>query len=293
MTVDKQVDKHMATAAIAHPLRPFLKWAGGKRQLLGAIVPRLPANYRTYYEPFLGAGALLLHLQPARAIVNDINPELINCYQVIQSQPQELIAELDKLKQQNNPEFYYQIRSWDRQIAYQGLTAPRRAARLIFLNRTCYNGLYRVNSKGEFNVPFGNYKQLHLPDPELINALHGYLRRVKILCTDFKLAVETATAGDLIYFDPPYDPVSPTASFTSYSRGGFGPREQERLKQLVDDLSNRGCFVLVSNACTEFIRELYRGYCQRRVTASRAINSKASDRGKINELLIANYPLGE
>jgi DNA adenine methylase len=271
-------------------VKPFLKWAGGKRQLVPVITANyLPKRYRTYYEPFLGAGALFLQLQPQRAIVNDSNSELINCYEVIRDSVEELIEYLSQHK--NQADYYYEIRAWDRTQEFKNRTAIERASRIMFLNRTCYNGLFRVNSQGQFNVPFGSYRNPNIVNESTLRAVSHYLKTfdIKILNGDFQAAVKTAKPGDFIYFDPPYDPVSETASFTHYDVNGFNKEEQIRLKQTFDALTDRGCHVLLSNACTTFIVELYQSYRIEKVAAARAINSNGLKRGKIEEVLVMNY----
>ncbi|MEB3336466.1 MAG: Dam family site-specific DNA-(adenine-N6)-methyltransferase, partial [Leptolyngbyaceae bacterium] len=198
-------------------VRPFLKWAGGKRQLVADIQANMPKKYNTYYEPFVGGGALFLELQRKRVVINDSNSELINCYQVIRDSLDELIEELKKHKShQHESEYYYSIRGWDRTLLYQEKSPVERAARIIFLNKTCYNGLFRVNSQGQFNVPFGKYKNPNILDETVLKAVNKYLNEnsVTILNGDFEKAVEEAKKDDFVYFDPPYDPVSDTASFT-------------------------------------------------------------------------------
>lgn len=278
--------------------RPFLKWAGGKRQLLPEIKKNLPKNIgkANYYEPFLGGGALLFELQPKKAIVNDSNSELINCYQVIKDSVEELIELLKVHKVRNCQEYYYEQRELDRlQKKYSKLSKIEKAARIIYLNKTCYNGLFRVNSKGYFNVPFGRYKNPNILDEAVLRAVHSYLNKntVTFLNTDFEQAVKDAKKGDFIYFDPPYDPVSDTASFTGYDINGFNKDEQRRLKQVFDQLNAKGCNVMLSNSATDFILELYQDYKKniKIISATRNINSNAFKRGKIDEVLILNYVL--
>lgn len=270
-------------------LRPFVKWAGGKRQLLPAITLHLPAKYGAYYEPFLGGGALLFALAPARAVVNDTNQELINCYQVVRDHVEDLIALLEAHRARNDADYYYAVRAWDREPNFPHRPAVERAARIIYLNKTCYNGLFRVNSQGQFNVPFGRSAAPNIVDAGVLRAVSGYLRANAVVFRhlDFVAATADAGPGDFIYFDPPYDPVSPTASFTGYDVNGFDREQQTRLKTHVDALAARGCHVLLSNAATPFIRDLYQGYPQHLVPAARAINSNAQRRGDIEELLVA------
>jgi DNA adenine methylase len=270
-------------------LRPFLKWAGGKRQLLPEIRGYVPERFNTYFEPFLGAGAVLFDLQPEVAIVNDINFELINAYKVIKDDVDALLDDLTGHK--NEKEYYYRLRNIDREDEFSSLSPVERASRIIYLNKTCFNGLFRVNSQGQFNVPFGYYKNPKFADNIVLRAAHRYLahNEITILNDDFETAVIQATKGDFVYFDPPYDPVSDTSSFTGYSLEGFNRNSQVRLKQVFDDLSKRGCKVLLSNSATPFIRDLYKEYTIITISANRAINSDALGRGKIDEILVMNY----
>lgn len=272
--------------------QPFLKWAGGKRQLIPVIKKFIPLNYTYYYEPFVGAGAVLFTLQPKKAVINDTNRELINCYKVIKEKPEELLQLCQDHKERNSKEHYYELRAQDRDDDFKYLDSVARAARIIYLNKTCFNGLFRVNSSGQFNVPYGNYANPSIADPAVIEAVSKYLNQpqVKIRDGDFESAVATAKKGDFIYFDPPYHPVSDTSSFTGYSIDGFGKEEQVRLKRICDQLSDKGCQVLVSNSAAAFIRALYEDtrYEIVEVKASRAINAVASKRGRISELLIYN-----
>jgi DNA adenine methylase len=278
---------------LVNPLvKPFVKWAGGKRQLVPTILANhLPKNYnlQTYYEPFIGGGALLFSLQPKKAVINDSNAELINCYKIIKNSLDELIEDLKNHK--NNEYYYYDIRDWDREKNFKSKTEVQRASRIIFLNKTCYNGLFRVNSQGQFNVPFGKYKNPNILDIAVLKAVNKYLNenQVRILNSDFQEAVKDAKRGDFIYLDPPYDPVSETASFTGYDVNGFNKQEQRRLKEVFDDLNSRGCHILLSNACTEFIEDLYKDYLHTKISAIRAINCNGKKRGKVDEILVKNY----
>ena len=273
-------------------VKPFVKWAGGKRQLVPTILANhLPKNYnlQTYYEPFIGGGALLFSLQPKKAVINDSNAELINCYKTIKNSLDELIEDLKNHK--NNEYYYYDIRDWDREKNFKSKTEVQRASRIIFLNKTCYNGLFRVNSQGQFNVPFGKYENPNILDIAVLKAVNKYLNenQVRILNSDFQEAVKDAKRGDFIYLDPPYDPVSETASFTGYDVNGFNKQEQRRLKEVFDDLNSRGCHILLSNACTEFIEDLYKDYLHTKISAIRAINCNGKKRGKVDEILVKNY----
>jgi len=274
--------------------QPFLKWAGGKRQLLPEIRKLIPREFGTYFEPFVGAGAVLFDLQPPRAVINDANEELINCYRVVKSNPEELIRLASKHERNDSEKYFYKLRSLDRKPGLSSLAAEERAARIIYLNKTCFNGLFRVNRQGQLNVPYRHHvKTPQIVAPHIIREVSRYLNEasVEIMSGDFKASVTAATAGDFIYLDPPYDPVSQSASFTGYAAGGFGEEEQKELKRLCDDLTRRGCHVLLSNSATEFVRTLFddtRRYTVREVKARRNINSVGTGRGKVGELLIYN-----
>ena len=273
--------------------RPFLKWVGGKRQVIPQIEKYIPENYCRYFEPFVGGGALFFNLKPKKACINDINKILISSYKNIKNHPYEIINKLDELQKafykKNNEErkkYYYEIR-----YAFNNLKSNLflKTPYMIFLNKTCYNGMYRENSKGKFNVPFGRYKNPKILDEKNILAVSKLLQNVTITDYSFEKAVENAKSGDFIYFDPPYHPLSITSNFTSYSNGGFTKEDQIKLRDVFKDLDRRSCFVMLSNSDTKFIRELYKGYTQKKITAGRSINCKATGRGKINELLIINY----
>ncbi len=271
---------------------PVLKWAGGKRQLLKEITKHIPEDFSTYYEPFLGGGAVLFQLQPSRAVINDINEELMNVYMVIRDQVEELIEELKKHKERNNKEYYYKIRELDRDAEkYRQLSNMQKAARTIYLNKTCYNGLFRVNSKGQFNVPYGRYKKPDIVNETTLRAVSDYLNKadITIMCGDFEEAVKEAEEGSFVYFDPPYDPISTTSNFTAYSAESFNREEQIRLKRLCDKLNEKGVKFLLSNSATDFILDLYKDYHIEIVQANRSINSKGNRRGKIDEVLVKNY----
>ncbi|WP_411953205.1 DNA adenine methylase [Alkalibacillus sp. S2W] len=272
-------------------LQPFLKWAGGKRQLLPEIRKYIPENYNNYYEPFVGAGAVLFDLEPSVATINDINEDLVKVYNVIKYNIDGLLEDLKKHK--NQADYFYEIRSLDRTDEIENLSEVERASRIIYLNKTCYNGLFRVNSKGEFNVPFGRYKNPGIVNEEVLRTVHKYLNEnnITVLSTDFTKAVETASEGDFVYFDPPYHPISPSSSFTGYSLGGFSEADQKRLRDTYLELHHRGCYVMLSNSNSEFIKEIYDhpDLTIKEVQASRNINSDSNGRGKISEVLILNY----
>src|SRR5699024_851064 len=269
--------------------QPFLKWAGGKRQLLPEIRKHIPKKYNTYYEPFVGAGAVLFDLQPKKAVINDVNVELVNVYNVIKNNVEELIEDLKK--HENDKDYFYAIRDLDRKPEYNELSPIEKASRLIFLNKTCFNGLFRVNSQGQFNVPFGKYKNPKIVNDIVLKAVHNYMNSndVTIKNEDFETVVENAKKGDFIYLDPPYDPVSDTSSFTGYSLNGFNKDDQIRLRDTFAELDKRGCKVLLSNSSTDFINDIYSDFHIEIVSATRSINSVASKRGKIEEVLVINY----
>ncbi|NLM11756.1 MAG: DNA adenine methylase [Clostridiaceae bacterium] len=269
---------------------PVLKWVGGKRQLLKDIKKHIPSQYSTYYEPFLGGGAVLFALQPNRAVVNDISEELINVYTVIRDNIEELIEDLKKHK--NEACYFYEIRELDRdKKKYSQLSNVKKASRIIYLNKTCYNGLFRVNQQGEFNSPFGRYKNPNIVNEETLRAVSNYFNKAKITfkCQDFEEAVKGIRKGSFVYFDPPYDPVSDSANFTGYNKGGFGRDEQIRLKNLCDKLNSRNIKFLLSNSATDFILDLYKEYNITIVKAKRAVNSRGDKRGEVNEVLVKNY----
>jgi DNA adenine methylase len=269
---------------------PVVKWVGGKRQIINEIMKYVPESYTTYYEPFLGGGALLFKLQPQKAVVNDINHELINLYEVIKDNVEELIKDLKTHK--NEKEYFYKIRELDRKKdEYSKLTSVQRASRIIYLNKTCYNGLFRVNKAGEFNTPFGNYKKPNIVNETTLKAVSDYFNQAKIrFCSlDFTVVLKGARKGAFVYFDPPYDPVSDTASFTGYDRSGFDRSEQIRLKETCDKLDQKGVKFLLSNSATDFIKDLYKEYRIEIIQAKRPINSKADKRGEIDEVLVMNF----
>ena len=269
--------------------RSFIKWVGGKTQLLKEILPRLPQRIETYYEPFLGGGAVFFALAREgrfkRAVINDFNPELANLYRVVRDFPEPLMESIDNIQQDpewNTREFFNRMRATDYYRSEIG-----RAARFMYLNRTAFNGMWRVNRMGQFNVPFGKYKNPTLYDRELLLECSAALRGVEILNGDFEPAVSTAQPGDCCYFDPPYVPVSKTASFTAYA-GEFGEDAQRRLAALYASLSEAGVYCVLSNSDTPLVRELYQQFSVLTVQARRAVNSDASKRGPVNEALVVS-----
>lgn len=274
-------------------IKPFLKWAGGKKQLLPEIKKYVPANYLTYYEPFVGGGAVLFELKPKKAVINDISQELINVYKVVKNNVESLIKDLKKHK--NSRDYFYKIRGLDRDKEYEKLPNIEKASRIIYLNKTCYNGLFRVNRQGYFNVPFGRYKNPNIVNEKVLRAVSNYLinNDIKILNKDFAEVLDKIEKDCFIYFDPPYNPLSESSSFTGYTFSGFNEEEQRRLKKLCDRLNKDGYRFLISNSATPFILNLYKDYKETTVIVktNRSINCIASKRGEIEEVLIRNYEL--
>lgn len=269
---------------------PVVKWLGGKRQLLESITPLLPKKITTYCEPFLGGGAVLFSIQPSKAIVNDINSDLITVYEVIRDNVDALIDSLYKHK--NTPEYFYEVRDMDRdKERYISLSEIEKASRLLYLNKTCYNGLFRVNLSGEFNSPFGYYKNPNIVNEPTLRAVSKFLNACDITFyhEDFVQVLSNIPKGSFVYLDPPYDPVSDTANFTGYNKGGFDRRNQICLKECCDELTEKNIKFMLSNSATSFIKDLYKDYNITFVEAKRAINSVGSRRGAIEEVLIRNY----
>lgn len=269
--------------------RPFLKWAGGKAQILPELLSRIPPDFNAYHEPFLGGAALFFalaregRLSGKKVFLSDSNPELINAYLAVRDAPGELLEILKDYQSRIAREDYYRIR------AELPRSPVERAARLIYLNRTCYNGLYRVNSKGQFNVPFGRYKNPKIYDPDNILAASEALRGAEILCEDFGGVLSRALPGDFVYFDPPYYPLSRTANFTDYTSDGFSEQDHIRLALTFGALSEKGVLVMESNSDTGFIRKQYKAWRLIKIRARRPINSKGEGRGPVKELIIVNY----
>ncbi len=272
-------------------LKPVTKWVGGKRQLLKELTALLPAEYNRYFEPFVGGGALLFDLAPQTAVINDLNPELMNLYQVIKDTPDQLIACLEQHQLHNSKDYYLELRSADRDGRIDQFSMVERAARFVYMLKVDFNGIYRVNSKGQFNVPYGRYVHPKIADRENIITVHQFFKeqQITLLNSDFATACETATAHDLVYFDPPYIPLTETANFTSYTKDGFGMADQLRLRDLFFDLKQRGVQVMLSNSDTPVTRKLYQSATIHTVSASRAINSVGSKRGKVGEVIITSY----
>ena len=272
--------------------KPFVKWAGGKRSIIDKLIKLVPEDFNTYYEPFIGGGAMLFELQPKKAVINDYNKELINVYECIKDENKfsNMCSELNKHEMNHSEEYYYQIRNLDKdKKKFNRLVDYKRAARTIYLNKACFNGLYRVNSKNEFNVPYGKKNKVNTYDGSNLGIIHCLLNLfdIKILSTDFEEAVKDAKKGDFIYFDPPYD--SDTSAFNSYTENGFDKEEQRRLAKVFKELDKRGCYVMLSNYNTVLIKELYKDYNFNYITAQRNIGAKAKDRKIVEEVIITNY----
>lgn len=272
--------------------KPFVKWAGGKRSIIKELIRLSPYEFNTYYEPFVGGGAMLYELQPKKAVINDYNTELMNVYECIKDEKKfaNMCTELNKHETNHSEEYYYEIRDLDRdKKKFNKLADYKRAARTIYLNKACFNGLYRVNSKNEFNVPFGKKSKVNTYDGPNLGVIHCLLNinDIKLLSTDYEVAVKNAKKGDFVYFDPPYD--SDTSTFNSYTKNGFGKEEQKRLSEVFKDLNKRGCYVMLSNYNTSLIKELYKDFNFNYVETQRSIGAKAKDRGVVEEVIITNF----
>lgn len=272
-------------------LQPFTKWTGGKRQLLGELRSYMPETFGRYFEPFVGGGALFFDLAPEKAVINDFNEELINAYRQIKNNPAELINLLIKHKENNSKDYYLELRSADRDGRISRMTGVERAARILYMLRVDFNGLYRVNSKNQFNVPYGRYKNPKIVDVDLLYQISEYLNEndVEILQTDFAEAVKDAQTGDFVYFDPPYIPLNETSSFTSYTHEGFSYEEQIRLRNTFKELTERGVYAMLSNSSSPLVEELYKDFNIYFVEAQRTNGAKSSSRGKISEIIVTNY----
>ena len=272
--------------------KPFVKWAGGKRQIIDKLKMYVPNEFDTYYEPFVGGGALLFELSPKRAVINDSNKELMNVYEVLCDDKKfnKMCRVLNSYEANHSEDFFYDIRNKDRnKNSFSRLSDYTRAARTIYLNKACFNGLYRVNSKNEFNVPFGKKEKVNTYEGSNLITVSNYLTMndIKILSVDFEEAVKGAKKGDFVYFDPPYD--SDIGTFNSYTEDGFGKEEQRWLVRVFKELDAKGVYVMLSNHNTLLVNEMYHSYNIHVIEAKRNINSKGDKRGKVEELIITNY----
>lgn len=267
----------------------FIKWAGGKKQLIEQFKPYFPKKIERYFEVFVGGGAVLFYIlktyKPKYVFISDINEELINTYEIIKNDVEDLIKELKKLRQLHSKETYYEIRAENPKL----LSPLTRASRFIYLNKTCFNGLYRVNSKGGFNVPMGSYKNPSIFSEEDLREISKLLKEVKIKVMGFEGIIELTRKGDFIYFDPPYYPLKNKQSFTTYTQGNFLEKEQKQLAEVFKKLDKKDCKIMLSNSDTELIKELYKDYNINFVNANRMINCDGKGRGKIKEVVVTNY----
>ncbi|MDP1834191.1 MAG: DNA adenine methylase [Candidatus Moranbacteria bacterium] len=276
--------------------RPFVKWVGGKRQLIQQfrdmnLYPpyAFDPEKATYFEPFVGGGAMFFNLLPQKAVLSDMNLELVKTYNVIKNDVEGLIKKLKEHKKKDSKDYFLKVRVQE----VERLSDVNVAARFIYLNRTGFNGLYRVNRSGGFNVPYANNKNPLICDEVNLRKAHDAMKKTEIFHRDYKKVLEKAKKGDFVYFDPPYYPVSKTSAFTSYTKEAFLEKEQEELRDVFVKLHKRGCFVMLSNSDTKFINDLYSGLDKKikihKVFAGRAINSKGTGRGKIKEVVVINY----
>jgi DNA adenine methylase len=277
----RRPQSHLRTA-LAEKAAPFLKWVGGKTSLLPELLRHVPDRLRRYHEPFVGGGALFFAVAPRRAVLADNNAELVHCYLQVRDDVYRVLEALSR--HVYDKDHYQNVRALDP----LRLTPAQRAARFLYLNKTCFNGLWRVNRAGRFNVPIGRYRNPRFHDPDLLIAASESLQGVEILHAPFEEALAKAAPGDFVYLDPPYDPLSPTSSFASYTADGFTWEDQKRLSRCCIALNRRGVRFLLSNSATGRVRELYRGFEQRLVRAPRFINSKGDSRGRVDELLVFN-----
>ena len=272
--------------------KPFVKWAGGKRQIMEELKKCVPNEFNAYYEPFVGGGALFFELAPKKAFLNDYNKALINVFECIKEDDkfEKMIKELNHHETLHSEEHYYEVRNIDRnKKKYDRLADYKKSARTIYLNKACFNGLYRVNSNNEFNVPFGKKAKVNTYEDQNLGIIHGILNLndIELSSVDFEEAVKNAKKGDFVYFDPPYD--SDTATFNSYTEDGFGKEEQVRLSEVFKRLDKKGCLVMLSNHNTKLINELYKDFNINVIHAKRNINSDGKKRGKVEEVIITNY----
>lgn len=274
-------------------MSPVVKWAGGKRQILEKLKANLPEKFNNYFEPFIGGGALLFDLAPKNATINDVNQELLAIYTCLKDDElyRLMLEELDKHEKNHSEEYYYQVREWDRDPRFELEPLWKRAARAIYLNKSCFNGLYRVNAKGYFNVPSAKKEHVVTYSKANMEEIHEYFKddNVTILSGDFVEATRNAHEGDFVYFDPPYDSWEDKESFTAYSKFDFNKDDQRRLADCFKDLTNRGVKCMLSNHNTAYINELYNGFNIQVIKAKRMINANAAGRGAVEEVIITNY----
>jgi DNA adenine methylase len=271
------------------PASPIVKWVGGKTKLLPELRARLPKTYKRYFEPFVGGAALFFALEPQDAVLGDMNDALIDTYRAVQQAVENVIEELAVHRKKHvRDDYYYEVRTAWNAGKWQ-MDAVGHAAAFIYLNKTCFNGLWRVNKKNEFNTPRGDYNNPKIFDPAALRAASKALKTTVLLEDGYAKTSEVASKGDFVYFDPPYDPISKTSNFTSYTKDGFGDEQQEALALHAETLHRRGVHVMLSNNDTPFIRNLYKGFCIDTVQCGRSINSKGDKRGKVNEVIVTSY----
>ncbi len=270
--------------------KPFLQWVGGKREMVLQYKKFFPKKFKTYFEPFLGGGAMFFKLNPHKSIISDNNLELIKTYEGVRDQPNKVIELLNLFKRRHSKELYIKTRELDREMdIFQEFQNYEIAARMIYLNQTCFNGVYRVNQKGQFNVPIGSSLDRLICDESTIKKASTVLKEAQLHCVDFSKSIQSAGKNDFVYLDPPYFPVSAYSDFTRYTKEKFYKEDQIRLKEKFDELNKKGAFVMLSNSSVDFIKDLYHGYNIQSVYSSRSLNCKSEKRGKVNELLIMNY----
>lgn len=267
---------------------PFLKWAGGKARLIEQFLPHLPDTFGNYYEPFIGGGAMYFHMRPDKAVISDVNERLIGAYVAIRDELPALTERLEVHAAKHSRDYYYRAR--ERFNHGRNLSDLDRASLMIYLNKTCFNGLYRENRRGHFNVPIGSYVNPTVFREQNLHAVSAQLKKADIRVASFEHVLNNAKPGDLVYFDPPYVPLSATSSFTSYVGAGFDLAMQQRLAEVFTELAHRGCYVYLSNSDSDVVRELYRGWRMEPILAGRAINARASGRGAVKELLVMGIP---
>lgn len=275
-------------------VKPILKWAGGKRRIVNNLIEKLGDNNKRYCEPFVGGGAVLFTWQPKKATINDYNEELINVYRIVRDHPDELLDSLRVHQENNKREYFYEIRSLDRdRRTYDLLSDIEKASRTIYLNKTCFNGLYRVNSQGQFSTPYGTYKNPNIADEKTITSMSHYLNKndIKIMSGDFTEALKYLRRGSVVYFDPPYEPFSDAASFDAYTDIGFSKQDQDRLKKSCDMLTRKGIYFVLSNSNAQYISDLYSDYNQEVIKVRRSLGAGRETRTYVEELIIDNKDL--
>lgn len=279
--------KRTSRAAPKSVPAPVLKWVGGKTRLLNELGQRMPSSFGSYFEPFVGGGALFFRTAPVRAVLSDCNADLINVYKSVAWEVEKVARYLAGHKRNHSDEYYYKIRErWNERRPRDN--NAMRAAQFLYMNKTCFNGLWRVNSKGKFNVPVGRYSNPGIYDLASLRAASEALKKAELYVGHYAQVVDQAKAGDFVYFDPPYYPLTSTANFTSYTASSFSETDQRELVEVAQVLVDRGCAVLLSNSDTPFIRDIYKGWKIDRVLCGRSINSKATARGAVHEVMISN-----